>query len=73
MILSELVIDFKLRGAVFTEFHFVRVQFIELADSMGALVITAFVDRGFGSFFPKEQGFVAIGAAIFGRFFEARF
>ena len=40
---------------------------------MGAVFVTAFVDRDFGPTFPEEQGAVAIGAAIFRGMFKAGF
>jgi hypothetical protein len=62
MVLSVLIIKFKLRGARFLNETFRGVEFIESLDTIRAMIITAFINSDLFTIFPPKEGMVAIRA-----------
>jgi hypothetical protein len=72
MVLSVLVIKFKLRGARFLNETFSGVKFIESLNAVRAIIITAFIDGDLFAIFPPKEGMVAIRAKELGFFTFAK-
>jgi hypothetical protein len=68
MVLSVLIIKFKLRGARFLNETFSGVEFIESLGTIRAMIITAFINGELFRLFPPKEGLVAIRAEELGFF-----
>ena len=66
MVLPVLLAEFKLRAKFFLDKAFSRIKLIESLNAMGAVIVTAFINSNFFTFFPLKERMMAIRAEVFG-------
>jgi len=71
MIVTVLIVYFKLGKTFLAEFFLIDVERRELLLSVRASLIVAFVNGGFFAFFPCKKRFEAIRTEVFVRFAKA--
>ena len=62
MVLTVLVVEFKLRTSFFEKNLLARVQLIDGLNTMGTVVIGTFMDGHFFLYFPAEESQPAVRA-----------
>ncbi|MBC8484959.1 MAG: hypothetical protein H8D45_02850 [Bacteroidetes bacterium] len=65
MIIAILVVDFKLRGAFFSDFFLVCIEIVQFACAVRTFLVMAFINSNFRALFPGKERFEAIRTKIF--------